>query len=193
MKKKIRNILLLSALVFCLCLLGACGAQGGGDGDPTPSGGAEAAGTVTPFVTEDLYGTAYTEALFSECDLTMVNLFTTWCPSCQEEMPDLERLNGELSDRNAQVIGVVLDTMDDPDGEVLAAAAELAESTGVTYPLLVCTEDLMPDVVASAEYVPTTVFVDRDGNLVGEIIVGAHSLDEWRDIVDGVLAGLQEA
>ncbi len=192
MKKTIRNILLLSALVFCLCLVGACG-TGGGNGGAAPTGGAEATGTVTPFVTEDIYGTAYTEALFSECDLTMVNLFTTWCPPCQEEMPELERLNGELSDRNAQVIGVVLDTMDDPDGEVLAAAAELAESTGVTYPLLVCTEDLMPDVVASAEYVPTTVFVDGSGNLVGEIIVGAHSLDEWRDIVDGVLAGLQEA
>ncbi len=192
MKRRTLRVLLLALMLICLCLVCACGA-GGGDDDAAPTGGTAATGTVTPFATEDIYGTAYTEALFSDCDLTMVNLFTTWCPPCQEEMPELERLNGELADRNAQVIGVVLDTMDDPDGEVLAAAVELAESTGVTYPLLVCTEDLMPDVVASAEYVPTTVFVDGSGNLVGEIIVGAHSLDEWRDIVDGVLAGLQEA
>ena len=54
----------------------------------------------------------YTEDMFSEYDLTLVNVFTTWCSPCVNEIPELEKLYQELKDQGVGVTGVVLDTAD---------------------------------------------------------------------------------
>lgn len=48
--------------------------------------------TVGEFKTEDIFGKAYTEDMFGDYVLTLVNAFTTWCSPCVEEMPELENL-----------------------------------------------------------------------------------------------------
>jgi len=44
---------------------------------------------------------------FKEHDLTMVNIFTTWCTPCVEEMPDLEKLYQQMEEQGVGVVGVV--------------------------------------------------------------------------------------
>ncbi len=41
----------------------------------------------------------YTQDIFSKYDLTMVNIFTTWCSPCVNEIPDLEKLYQEMKDK----------------------------------------------------------------------------------------------
>ena len=60
---------------------------------------------------QELNGKTYTQDIFSKYDLTMVNIFTTWCSPCVNEIPDLEKLYQEMKDKGVGVVGVTLDTV----------------------------------------------------------------------------------
>ena len=60
--------------------------------------GAENVGT---FETTDIDGNTYTESVFSDYDLTLVNAFTTWCSPCVNEIPELEKLYEEMKEKGA--------------------------------------------------------------------------------------------
>ena len=59
------------------------------------------------FSVQDIEGNNYTQDMFADYDLTMVNVFTTWCSPCVNEIPDLEKLKNEMSDLGVNVIGIV--------------------------------------------------------------------------------------
>ena len=42
--------------------------------------------------------------------IVVVNFWATWCPPCVEEMPDLQRVHDEYSDRGVTVIGLGIDS-----------------------------------------------------------------------------------
>ena len=63
------------------------------------------------FETTDIDGNSYTEKVFSDYDLTLVNAFTTWCSPCVNEMPELEKLYQEMKEQGVGVVGMVLDTV----------------------------------------------------------------------------------
>ena len=51
---------------------------------------------VGKFETKGVDGKDYTEKVFSDYDLTLVNVFTTWCSPCVNEIPELEKLYEEM-------------------------------------------------------------------------------------------------
>lgn len=70
-----------------------------------------AAENVGAFETTDIDGNAYTEKVFSDYDLTLVNCFTTWCSPCVNEMPDLDKLYQEMKEKGVGVVGMVIDSV----------------------------------------------------------------------------------
>lgn len=68
---------------------------------------------VGKFETKGVDGKDYTEKVFSDYDLTLVNVFTTWCSPCVNEIPELEKLYEEMKEKGVGVVGVVLDTVSD--------------------------------------------------------------------------------
>ncbi len=68
--------------------------------------------SVGEFSMQDIEGETYTQEMFSDYDLTMVNVFTTWCTPCVNEIPDLEKLKNEMADQGVNVVGIVLDAAD---------------------------------------------------------------------------------
>lgn len=149
---------------------------------------------VGKFETQDVQGETYTEELFQDHDLTMVNIFTTWCSPCINEIPDLEKLHQEMSDKGVGVVGVVLDSVDG-NGEAYAEALEkaklIAEKTGASYPFLIPDSTNMNGRLNGINAVPETFFVDKDGNIVGETYSGSRSLEDWKTIVEKELADLK--
>lgn len=148
------------------------------------------------FTTQDIHGNSYTEALFAENELTMVNLFATWCSPCIREIPELEQLRNNLADQGFGLIGVVLDGADpngNPDPKAIEKAEELAQKTGASYPFLLPDSTVMNGRLMGVEAVPETFFVDREGNIVGEVYLGARNLEDWTAIVEKELAALKEA
>ena len=145
----------------------------------TPPADLPGEGKTIRFDAEDLDGNPVrSEDLFSGHTLTMINLWATWCTPCKAELPNLEKLNKELSEKNCQIIGIVTDAYDD---EKLARAKEILEDKGVTYMNLAAFEGLS-DLLPQNSW-PTSYFLDENGTLVGEPIAGAY-LDQYEKMFD---------
>ena len=106
--------------------------------DTSEEAASETVYNIGSFTMEDINGEAYTEAMFQDYDLTMVNVFATWCSPCIAEIPYLEQLSQDMADRGVGVVGIVLDTADGEggvDADALDAAKTLAEELETTYPV----------------------------------------------------------
>ena len=149
--------------------------------------------SVGSFTTEDINGEEYTEAAFQEADLTMVNVFATWCGPCVNEIPYLAELDEKMKDKGVQVIGVVMDAVKgtEKDEEGIKKAQILAEKTKAEYPFLLPDSGYMNGRLAYVQAFPETFFVDKNGNIVGETYSGSRSLEEWEEIVNTELEGLK--
>ncbi len=137
------------------------------------------------FAGETLQGTSHGPEVLKKQSLTMMNVWTTTCPYCIEEMPMLEVLSAELVSEGVQIIGVI------GDGKRSAKAAQnIIDTTGVTYLNLVptgATEKIIFDI---AYAVPTTLFVDQNGRVIGEPILGVRSKEEYTALAREALKSL---
>lgn len=145
------------------------------------------------FEMSDVDGTSYTQSLFGEYDLTLVNVFTTWCSPCVNEIPELQKLSEQMKDQHVGVIGVVLDAVSDgtENSEAVQKAQLLREKTGASYPFLIPDATMMNGHLNGISTFPHTFFVDKNGNIVGETYEGSHDLEGWTDIVNAQLDALK--
>ncbi|MDC7289618.1 redoxin family protein [Blautia schinkii] len=141
------------------------------------------------FTNEDLEGNEVTQDIFKDKKLTMVNYWATFCGPCLREMPDLGELQEEYADKGFQIVGVVADVMEDQNGELtnLDVAKEAVEATKAGYVHLPITQEMLGGPVANVQVVPTTVFVDENGNMVGEEQLGSKSKEDWAALIDSYL------
>jgi thiol-disulfide isomerase/thioredoxin len=99
----------------------------------------------------------------------MINIWGTYCSPCIAEMPEIEELSESLPD-NAAVIGLVSDVYEGIDP---GTAIDITEDAGVEYSNLVIDEGLAEFLYEMGmQYVPTTVFVDSEGYVLGEPVIG---------------------
>lgn len=122
------------------------------------------------FKTTDINGNEVTEKIFADKDITMVNVWGTFCGPCINEMPELQKIYESLPE-NANLIGIVADV---PEGmkDGVDNAKYIEGQTGVKYTNLTLSDSLAP--FAQRFYaVPSTIFVDRDGNIIGDPVMGA--------------------
>lgn len=151
--------------------------------------------TVGKFETKGIDGKDYTEKVFSDYDLTLVNIFTTWCSPCVNEIPELEKLYEEMKEKGVGVVGVVLDTVGDDgkqDDATVKKAGVLQEKTKASYPFLIPDSTMMNGRLNGISAFPETFFVDKEGNIVGETYSGSHTLDEWKEIVEKELENVSK-
>ena len=150
---------------------------------------------VGKFETKGVDGKDYTEKVFSDYDLTLVNVFTTWCSPCVNEIPELEKLYEEMKEKSVGVVGVVLDTVGDDakqNEDTVKKAGVLQEKTKASYPFLVPDSTMMNGRLNGISAFPETFFVDKEGNIVGETYSGSHTLDEWKEIVEKELKNISK-
>ena len=135
------------------------------------------------FTTTDLYGNEYTDRIFADAEVTMLNLWAYWCGPCVGELQDLQRLQNNYANRGFQIYGVSYDNYTDGNREEF-------EWQEITYPSLIVPpslEDLYWDWFGNRRSFPTTIFVDGNGHILGEPYVGARSYSDWAAIVEGYL------
>ena len=150
---------------------------------------------VGKFETKGVDGKDYTEKVFSDYDLTLVNVFTTWCSPCVNEIPELEKLYEEMKEKGVGVVGVVLDTVGDDakqNEDTVKKAGVLQEKTKASYPFLIPDSTMMNGRLNGISAFPETFFVDKEGNIVGETYSGSHTLDEWKEIVEKELENISK-
>ena len=109
-------------------------------------------------------------------------------------MPELEKLYEEMKEQGVGVVGMVLDTVGD-DGsvndETVKKAQVLKEKTGVTYPLLIPDSGFLNGRIQGLQSFPESFFVDKEGNIVGDPIMGSNDFDGWKEAVENQLAALK--
>ena len=145
---------------------------------------------VGKFETTGVDGKTYTQDIFSKYDLTMVNVFTTWCSPCINEIPELEKLYQEMKEKGVGVVGMVIDSVGEDgttDEDTVKKAQILKEKTGVTYPLLIPDAGNMNGRISGLSSFPESFFVDKDGNIVGDPIMGSKNLEDWKTAVEDAL------
>lgn len=122
------------------------------------------------FTTENLALESVDSSIFGEKDLTVLNVWGTFCGPCINEMPELQKIYESLP-KNANLIGIVADV---PEGmkDGVDNANYIEKQTGVKYTNLTLSDSLSS--FAKRFYaVPSTIFVDKNGNIIGELVMGA--------------------
>ncbi|MDE7232774.1 MAG: TlpA family protein disulfide reductase [Lachnospiraceae bacterium] len=138
------------------------------------------------FTCQDMDGNVVSEAVFSESKLTMVNVWATYCNPCLREMPSLGELAGEYESREFQIIGIISDVMEGADEATMDNAAALIEATGASYTHLLLNESVYYALLTEVTAVPTTFFVNENGEVV-DTVIGAMEKTAWEDKINALL------
>ena len=113
------------------------------------------------------------DELFSANAVTVVNFWFTTCSPCVGELGDLDALNKELADKGGALIGVNAFTLDG-DETAISDAKDVLAKKGATYQNVYFDSSSPAGAFTANIFAfPTTYVVDRNGNIVGEPIVGA--------------------
>lgn len=111
--------------------------------------------------------------LFAGNTVTVVNFWFTTCSPCVGELADLEALNKKLAEKGGAVVGINSFTLDG-DKTAINDAKDILTKKGVSYKNIWFDSKSEAGKLTSGLYsYPTTYVVDKNGNIVGEPIVGA--------------------
>lgn len=123
--------------------------------------------SLPDFTVQTIDGASFTlsEALASH-ELVLINLFATWCPPCAREFPYLQEAWSQRSD-TVCVIALTVEPAD--TDEVLRS---YADEKGLTFPIGSMEGTGLEAYLTGS--IPTTILVDRSGN-VASVEVGAKS------------------
>ena len=132
------------------------------------------------------------DELFSANAVTVVNFWFTTCSPCVGELGDLDALNKELADKGGALIGVNAFTLDG-DETAIADAKDVLAKKGATYQNVNFDSSSAAGAFTSNIFAfPTTYVVDRNGNIVGEPIVGAitekNQAETLQSLIDQAIA-----
>ena len=145
------------------------------------------------FEGKDLDGnTVKSDELFSNNAVTVVNFWFTTCNPCVGELAELDALNKELAEKGGSLIGVNTFTLDGDEAAISEAKDVLAKK-GATYQNVYFDSDGEAGKFTTNIFAyPTTYVVDRNGNIVGEPIVGAitekKQAETLQKLIDQALA-----
>ena len=132
----------------------------------------EDASPFRDFSGQDYDGNTVDESLFSNNAVTVVNFWFTGCKPCVAELSKLNELNDAIKSMGGEVVGINTETFD-ANKDAIKEAASILESQGAKYRNLSIDSDSAAGKYASDIMAfPTTILVDRNGNIVGEPMLG---------------------
>ena len=126
------------------------------------------------FEGKDLDGnTVKSSELFSKNAVTVVNFWFTTCNPCVGELSELDALNKELAEKGRALIGVNTFTLDGDEAAISEAKNVLAKKSATYHNVYFASDGEAGKFTTNIFAYPTTYVVDRNGNIVGDPIVGA--------------------
>jgi thiol-disulfide isomerase/thioredoxin len=98
--------------------------------------------------------------------VTLVNIWATWCPPCREEMPAMQRLYDALKDKGFRIAAVSID-----EGNIKDVTA-FTSSLGITFDILHDKSGRIEQIYQTTGY-PESFLIDKNGIIVRKQI-GDH-------------------
>lgn len=144
------------------------------------------------FEGKDLDGNPVTSELFKNNAVTVVNFWFSACAPCIGELSELDELDQMLQEKGGAVIGINADTIGG-DESMIMEAKSILEKKGAKYQNIYFPADSEAGKLTySITAFPTTMVVDRNGNIVGEAILGGINnetqMKVLQDLIDETLA-----
>lgn len=175
MSKKIIVPLLIvtSALLSLNC-------SGGNDNSQKlPDTGAQASTINVPvFTAQDIGGRWQSADQWLGKQPVVINFWGTWCPPCRREIPDLVKLYAEYKNKGVEIISLAVN--DTPD-----KVNDFAAANNMGWVMLMAQDQIMIDYKATTG-VPTTIFIDKNGNEVTRFI-GMRDYETLKTGFDAIL------
>ena len=176
---------LLALILICIMAIGTLSACSNPDSNESVPDGEKSLtvstlGDLTAFTTRDMNGAEVTQDILKDYDVTMVNVWTTWCDFCVKEMPAIAKLKEKVPS-NTTVITICADGK-----EAKELANRILSDSKATFQTLVPSETLNKKLLKNIWGYPTTFFVDKTGKVVGDIMENVPS-DKEDEIIDAYL------
>ncbi len=93
----------------------------------------------------------------------LITFWATWCASCKEEIPKLEKFSAGKTNQLAVLLIAI-------DGERKGAVQKIVSQKKITLPVLLLLKEKVMDQYGVRGWIPLTFLVDREGRLVGKIV-----------------------
>ena len=132
----------------------------------------ESTGVFKGFKGKDLDGNDVDDSLFAKNKVTVLNFWFSGCKPCVGELSKLNELNEKLKEMGGEVVGINTDTLDNNEAGI-KEAKEILKAQGASYKNLTFdSNSTVGKYAGNIMAFPTTVLVDKDGNIVGEPFIG---------------------
>lgn len=140
--------------------------------DSSSSKSDESTAVFKGFKGKDLDGNDVDDSLFAKNKVTVVNFWFSGCKPCVGELSKLNELNEKLKEMGGEVVGINTDTLDNNEAGI-KEAKEILKAQGASYKNLTFdSNSTVGKYAGNIMAFPTTVLVDKDGNIVGEPFMG---------------------
>ena len=103
----------------------------------------------------------------------IINVWASWCPPCQAELPSLERLARRYGGKQFNVIGISTDD----DGNAAAASIKNSRLTFENF----LDSNVVLENMLGADTIPLTILVDAQGRVLDKAR-GAYEWDSAKTI-----------
>ncbi|MFQ9658481.1 MAG: TlpA disulfide reductase family protein [Mediterraneibacter gnavus] len=140
--------------------------------DSSSSKSDESTAVFKGFKGKDLDGNDVDDSLFAKNKVTVVNFWFSGCKPCVGELSKLNELNEKLKEMGGEVVGINTDTLDNNEAGI-KEAKEILKAQGASYKNLTFdSNSTVGKYAGNIMAFPTTVLVDKDGNIIGEPFMG---------------------
>ena len=140
--------------------------------DSSSSKSDESTAVFKGFKGKDLDGKDVDDSLFAKNKVTVVNFWFSGCKPCVGELSKLNELNEKLKEMGGEVVGINTDTLDNNEAGI-KEAKEILKAQGASYKNLTFdSNSTVGKYAGNIMAFPTTVLVDKDGNIIGEPFMG---------------------
>lgn len=176
MPKKLTGTIAALATVF---LLLSCSGGNDTSKDQANTGQIQASTINVPhFSARDLNGQWHSADQWLGKQPVVINFWGTWCPPCRREIPDLVLLYAEYQARGVEIISMAVN--DSPD-----KVREYSSLNNMKWVLLMAEDQILVDYKATTG-IPTTIFIDKNGNEVTRFI-GMRDYETLKTGFDAIL------
>lgn len=205
MKPNIIVFAVALTLILSIIALSACGDGGASDDQsdnnsttydaswvdtslvPEESGSSKG---LENFITLDLFGNRQDQSIFADYQITVVDVWGTYCNPCINAMPSLARIYHEYEPQGVNVIGLIIDVQGAdlmPKKDFIVKAMEITDMTGADFQHLLLSDNIRYSILKDISAIPASFIVDNEGNLLTGITYGGHSEEQWRELLDGYI------
>ena len=96
-------------------------------------------------------------------NVTIVDVWGTWCPPCREEIPHFVALAQKLATKDFKIVGINCNEQGSPE-EVKKTVNDFIDEYKIPYPC-VLNDDAIESKIPEFQGYPTTLFADRSGKV----------------------------